>query len=594
MLYNKSIKILLLSTAALLCNAESVTFKVIAVTGTPSVKIDGVEHQMTLDEYPVYKAKVDVSGFPVKYNYVIDGEAETINPRERNQDDESLNEFFNRSITKLEHPKLPKAYESFEGFKTSRLYDDTFVDTVIVKNVDESTLLENHLDEDFEGVPNCQVIHVNPYKVRTFNNATISVSGQSTRSVPKLSFKIKNLKDDKKKDLYNRSAIKLRAEHMDPSFLRDKIYGDVMNSLGVPTAQNKFARLFINDKPYGLYDLSDSITSGRYLRETFNKGKKFNEVNPLFKVDCDPEGGGYGDLGYYGDDVSNPMYGIYNYKGDDKDTVIGDEVFTQQLLPLLKEIDDYDKGLRKDMSLDSETFLRAMAMEFLAGGFDNYWTKPGNYYMFKDVSKNKWYFHDADFHYSFGVNGAEGPTMMEIPLSQFPINLEGEGIKTQRPPLDYLRKNPEIEKHFHSIFDRLFKTSFNPSSLFPRIDSLGNLIKEDAYWDFTCEKTNPDPTSGRSSTDYTNEDFDGQVFSKGPESEKGNIPLKTYIETRINSLVAQEQDINAPPTEFENDLGFVKTPDFVKDVKGSTSAAIGKYSWNIYTILITLFITLIL
>ena len=121
--------------------------------------------------------------------------------------------------------------------------------------------------------------------VKSFNQAIFSVSGQSTRGVPKLSYKIKNLKTEDNKELYDRTSIKLRAEHMDPSFLRDKIYGDILNSLGAPTAQNKFARLFINGEAVGLFDLSDDITNNRYLRETFNKGEKYKQENSIFKVD---------------------------------------------------------------------------------------------------------------------------------------------------------------------------------------------------------------------------------------------------------------------------------------------------------------------
>jgi len=59
-----------------------------------------------------------------------------------------------------------------------------------------------------------------PYDVRTFKKAILSISGQSTMYVPKFSYKIKNLSDENKKELYGRSSIKLRAEHMDPTFVR--------------------------------------------------------------------------------------------------------------------------------------------------------------------------------------------------------------------------------------------------------------------------------------------------------------------------------------------------------------------------------------
>jgi len=96
---------------------------------------------MTLEEYPLYKAEVEVINFPVNYNYGIvyddnQTEEESIK-RTRQKDQKVLNEFINRSITEVEHPKLPKAYKSYPNYVPSKLFDGNINKNVHMKNKNE-------------------------------------------------------------------------------------------------------------------------------------------------------------------------------------------------------------------------------------------------------------------------------------------------------------------------------------------------------------------------------------------------------------------------------------------------------------------------
>jgi len=593
MQFKKSLSIILATTQALLINAEKVTFKVIAVTGEPSVTVDGTPYAMQIDEYPVYKIEVDVSQLPVEYSYSLTENGSVYQEQftRTRQTKKALNDFFNRSQTVVEHPQLPRAYPAFPTFVQSKLYDDNHVGTIIIE-CDPMQLQTLHSSteassEDKVFIP-AKVIYANPYTIRTFKQAQLGLSGQSTRHVPKLSYKIRNLENEENKELFNRSSIKLRAEHMDPTLIRDKLYGDILNSLGVPAAQNKYARLFINGEAIGLFDLTDDITSTSYLSATYNKGKKFSKENSLFKADFCPtcEGGpGFADLGYYGDDPSNSMYSIYSYKGDDK-TTKGDQLFTRELLPVLKDIQDYSmSGDASKMPFDIETFLKYMAMEFIAGGVDNYWNRPGNFYLFKDTDKNQWHFHDSDFHYSFGCGGNVS-AMKTTPLAEYPPLLE-ENVGKERPPLDAIRKSPENETKLKEIFQRLLNTAFHPKALYPRIESLANLIREDIEWDFSLPRVNPNPTAG-TDINYTVEDFNTHITEEGEVENDERIPIKSFLKTRIDNLV-QELGIQVP-ADFENDIGYV---DFSSIEGEDTSNALSiMASWKLFTF--TTFLTILL
>ncbi|ORY38487.1 hypothetical protein LY90DRAFT_330314, partial [Neocallimastix californiae] len=389
--------------------------------------------------------------------------------------DNTLNDFFDRKYTVKEHPLLPKAFETFDGYKKSKLFDDTFVSTILVE------VSQNELDAIYENPQDetkltAKVIYVSPYNIRVFNNAKIGISGQSTIYYEKLSYKLSGLKTDDGSKLFGRSSVKLRAELVDASFVREKTYLDMLSSLGVPSAQSKFTRVFINKKAIGLFLMSDSNTSDDFLKDSFNKGEKSSEPNHVFKADYYPSGGSVGDLVYYGD--SSNKYDIYEYKGEEKN-VDSRRKIKEILVPFLKDLDKYKST--KKINFDIENFLKAMAMEFLGYASDNFWIRPGNFFIYKNTSKNMWYFIDSDFDQSFGHGSPS--TALKTSIDNYVTKLNDE-IPSSRPIIDNFRKVSSNENYLKNVLKRMLETCFNIKAIGPRIDSFAELLKEDALWDY--------------------------------------------------------------------------------------------------------------
>jgi len=573
----------LISVPFLLANAEKVTFKVLAVKGTPSLNISGKQYSMKAVEnmYPLYETSIDTSDFPINYNYILDypdgTSVQEEFSRQRLKNEASLNEYFGRSVTIKEHPLLPKAFEEFPYTSHSNLFNDNYVATIIV-NCDPNDLKKLYSDTASKENINAEVIYASPYHIRTFKSAKLALSGESTRDTSKLSYKLKNLKDEDKKDLFNRSSIKLRAEHMDPTFLRDKIYGDIANTLGVPTAQNTFARLFINGEEIGFFDLSDKITSKHYIRETFNNGNKFTtDVYPLFKGIRFTEQKLLSDLSYHGDDASQVAYEVYQYKGEDKDdtnSTVTKEHISQDLIPLLKEIEDYRKGNVNDLSLDIDTFLKSMALEFLAGAVDNFWNLSGNFYIFRSPVDNTWWFHDCDFHYTFGCNWA-ADLMLNTPLADFPPIMEDGDVGKKRALVDAIRSRPENEERLRQILTRLLLTSFHPNALFPRIESLVTLIREDVHRDISLPKVKPDAINADEYI-FTLNNFEVDSTSEQGENDFGGFPIRYFIKVKAR-LLANELGIEVP-SEYLSDLGYF---NLIQSVTNTEKAAVASGAVNI-------------
>jgi hypothetical protein len=212
--------ILLIANAVLV--TSKVTFRLIAVSGTPYCYTNNKKYPMKEEQYPVFTLTLNSLVGPINYHYGIDDKEESFT---RTLNSEStLNEFFNRKQTVYEHPLLPKAFESFPTLKKSKLFDDTHIGNFILQaDQNEIDNLHAHPDKDKLKVT-VKAIYVSPYTVKVFNNAYIKISGQSTKYSTKLSYKLGGLKTDDDKELYGRTAVKLRAEYNDPSFMREKNY----------------------------------------------------------------------------------------------------------------------------------------------------------------------------------------------------------------------------------------------------------------------------------------------------------------------------------------------------------------------------------
>jgi len=318
--------------------------------------------------------------------------------------------------------------------------------------------------------------------------------------------------------------------------------------------------------------MSDDLNNNRFLRGTFNNGEKFNVTNSIFKADYYPQGGGWGDLGYYG--KKSEMYDIYYYKGD-LDKFDNDDMVSDILIPFLYDISQYPTT--KTLNFDIEAFLKAMAMEFLGGGGDNFWMKPGNYFIFKNGEKNFWHFLDCDFHYTFGIGSNVKSILASTTTKYASINTK---ISTSRPLLDNILKIQENKDFFTSVFKRLLETSYNLEAIGPRIDSLADLIREDVYWDLKLPRMSK--YEDAHTYDYTYKDFEKQV----KEETKTDYPLKYWIKTKaantinefgftINGVDRSLGDFESPVTEkCKGSLGSCDVIAYGPDNKPQTTVAI--------------------
>lgn len=386
--------------------------------------------------------------------------------------------------------------------------------------------------------------------VKTFTNITLAVSGHSTRTASKPSYKIKIQKDDS--TLYEYRRIKLRAMSTDATYMREEIVYDIANKIGMLTSKYSYARLYLNDQPVGLFGLAE-VFKNPWIRNEFAGGDKDFVQGALFAADVsgamssggglnnnstqngglvsntmpggnsttmpdgnstmshDPPGGGGftmgsdSDLSYLGDNAT--LYETPYPAKEDPST--GSANYTR-IMELTKFISQQPNATMVNNSattswermMDVESFIRYLALDLVISNSDGYLNMANNYLMYDDLDNDRLVFGGQDYDLTMGTTMGDSESSMSGNYTQF------SGFTT-RPLTTTLFKVPQYKERLETLIYNITKSVMNPDILNPRIDAIASMILEDVEWDKTCTRL------GNSSTND----------NRGPSSSSSNVPF---------------------------------------------------------------------
>ncbi|KAG1121462.1 hypothetical protein G6F42_012403 [Rhizopus arrhizus] len=197
------------------------------------------------------------------------------------------NEFFNRTQTIYNVPALPQAYNPIYHPLQSNMNRSDEIATIILEAnaTGFAEILGNPLgDHNYTQVT--RMTYIANKEVFSFTNAGIKNSGQSTKEFAKQSYKVKLNEfttTGPKELIYGRTTIKLRAHETDPTFVREKLMLDCLAASGGATLQGSFVRLFVNNKPMGLYLMIDDSTTNFINNALRGGNQKFQYTGPTYK-----------------------------------------------------------------------------------------------------------------------------------------------------------------------------------------------------------------------------------------------------------------------------------------------------------------------
>ncbi|KAF9105124.1 hypothetical protein BGX27_009793 [Mortierella sp. AM989] len=519
-----------------------VTYNVIGFPDTSAssfgVLIDGKVTPLTTSNatFPLWSATVAGVDGKSSYKYVKLSDNALVLDQEpflrtlgRKKVKSTLNEFYSRRVTKAKLPKLRQIYADARP-PYSGAFDESQIGTIHL-TADAATfadLVDNPLDDDKEDVK-ATFRFINGDTVYNSDKVKLKISGHDTRNFKKLSIKVKF--DKKNGDtFFERPAIKLRSEVFDPTMIREKLYIDNLNALGVPSIQGAWTRVYVNGKPFGFYLMVEDIGTP-YLRTTVHGGDSTpTELGSLYELgthSLTEEA----TLQYTGPSTSDYNPEIYSNENLGNNTK---EEPMAQFISFFKDLEDFNPtsagGIEYwNSRLDLDGYLRSMVMEYLGGMWDGSWWRGNNFFYYFNPALGKWQYLPTDFDRTFSDWNKKD---VDTTYRDF------AATNLARPGFDHpmitklIYKNKEINARFEKLLLHAVKRLFNPRVLNPRIDAYEQFIQDEVKWDYALDRTkNPG-----NYFNFTVSDFHQGIVGGVLDA---HIGIKPWIERRAKSVPGQ-------------------------------------------------------
>ncbi|KAK4516697.1 tRNA-specific adenosine deaminase subunit tad3 [Mucor velutinosus] len=577
--------------------SSTITYNVISLISdnqTLGVIVDDEIYPLTSTDDAstlLHKGKAPVASTSYKYailnkdntTNIIDQESFSRDPITNSS--KTLNEYYGRFWNSKSLDQVPTIMDPLPIINRidSDLHIDGEIPTIhITGNQTAIDYIHANAESDID-ITGLKLAYISPSDVKSFKNITLAVSGHSTRSYDKLSYKVKLQKDD---DLYNYRRLKLRSMSTDASYMREEIAYDIAKSIGMPTSDYSYVRVYFNNQAIGLFGLGETLKNP-WPKNEFNNGKKYNQ-GALFVADVSGnqgggtsssaisaplgqnqteigasgqqqqnqtmgssppsggmEGGGAGggnsmvqgsssDLSYLGDNTT--LYTLHYPVKEDPRT--GSANYTR-IVELTKFISEQSNVTSDDSAaslweqyMDVTSFLRGLALEIVISDSDGYFTMGNNYILYDDLDNERILFSGQDFDLTMGTSINNATLMNSGNYSDFP------NFST-RPLTSRLFLVPEFKQEFENLIVNMTKALVNPDILTSRINQLYEMLQEDVAWDkslprVAASNSSSSPTSkGMGSSSVDDQTFYAGVY--GPTN--ASTSLAEWLALRSSNIL---------------------------------------------------------
>ncbi|KAL0075391.1 spore coat protein coth [Phycomyces blakesleeanus] len=371
-----------------------------------------------------------------------------------------------------------------------------------------------------------RLTYINYDSVQQFDQVKIKMGGHSSREWSKVPYRVKIPVDTAPQGLYRRWDLKLRPGATDPTMLREKVYDDLLQAVGVTAAKGTYVRFYINDTPVGLYLLADDSASDSFIRETFHQGNPNVALGEFVQGDAG-KGDYAANLGFLGETEEAYDDKVYDVKIDGPDD---QSDAMASLISFMKFIRDYNPQTVPDSEkvlelwepwIDMISYLRQAAIEWIGGNWDGIQYSGNNYALYRVPSTEQYMAIPMDFDFTFG-NGLEEDQqhLLTGKWSQFTQDRIIHSYLWEN-----IRQTPYLVRLYESILADVNQNVSNPQKMNDRIDALAYMIQHDVNWDrslprLTVGKTRSASRNFLDSLEQGTDDLDERIGLKEWVREK--------------------------------------------------------------------------
>ncbi len=353
-----------------------------------------------------------------------------------------------------------------------------------------------------------------------FNEVGVRLKGNSSYGHPgnKKSFKIDFNKYVNGQNYDGLKKLNFSNGFKDPSLIREKIFFDLCQDAEVAAPRANFANVYFNDILWGFYTVIEQID------DQFLDWKILDDDGNLFKAGSNfgggPGGGGdaEADLKYYGPDQAD-YEDRYELKSNESENDWTDLIaFTDFINNSSNE--DFENNINDHLEL--QEYLRSAALDNLFSNLDSYTNSARNYYIYHNLTSDKWEWIKWDGNESFGSYGG-GPGLGD--MTTLALNYHSNN----RPLLENIFESELLYAQYESEMCFLLTNFFNPNYMHPHIDDIKSIVQASVYAD--------------ENKMYSDDDFDTIIDSNisGGGGPGGNTTygLKPFISQKHDYATGQ-------------------------------------------------------
>jgi hypothetical protein len=239
----------------------------------------------------------------------------------------------------------------------------------------------------------------------------------------------------------------------DPTMLREKLHLDYLKEQDVPAPRANFARVYIDSVYWGFYSLVEHVDKV-FLKTRFGD----NDGN-LYKAEKST-------LEWQGSD-QEIYYDDLELKTNERENNWSDLIHFLDILNNTPESEFYEQ---LGTIFNPDHYLKAWAADNLFVNFDSYLGSATNYYLYNNpqTSKFEWIVWDVNLSLAARTGFPDFDILYAIP---------------QRPLMDRILSVDNYKDRYLLIMKDYAENYFTVDHIFPQIDQLANLIREDYLTD---------------------------------------------------------------------------------------------------------------
>jgi len=513
--------------------ARKVKFSVVGFGSSVKVQIGSEKYSLTkLNKHvPLYQSTISVDDSEISYKYIVDDISEDFTRTLDEDETTTHNEFFGRKYTVKKLPQFPTVYKWNKSVGKGELFDDSYIPTVHISG-DRSEKLFTTSKASADYIEKIDFILKD--SVYSFKNIPCYPKNKIWN---KMQFKV-NLNNN---GIEGRYVLKFRDNNEDPTFMRQDLYGDIMNALGYPAIQSIKTRVYVNGRAVGYYILQEEAASESFARAAFHgdgRGNyKITDVSDLgYSFDCSTGA----DFYYTGND-------FYAFKVTNEDRY--DRSSIKKLAKAFESLDINSSSAIKEFEkkwFDIDTFFKGIAMEYLTAHWDSYWFYSTNFAVYSDPTESsssnyKFYFICQDWDGTFGLNAGSKYLRFKDYINHSYKDYVGVswGIDEYDAPhryaIDKLLKNSTLKARFEDILKTIVTKVFNPKVIGERLDALVERHREEIKWNYDTINKHPIRLGTASDKRYnywTMDDFERNINKSAGHGASYGIKEFVYLRAK--------------------------------------------------------------